>query len=169
VFNGGSVFTYGNCNFYYLTDTKKYAKTLDSNIHGKTFTEYNTECERYSTISDWACSVVSGASQVALEGYSYSSTGRVFHIAENTGVLKYKLWERSIPVEIIPPTTIKKFASGKGNANKEKMYESFIGETGIHIKEKMGATSIVSPINDIVDSFYICKYFHNQLYPDTTS
>ncbi len=48
-----------------------------------------------------------------LEGYSFGSKGKVFHIAENTGILKYKIHNMGVPLEVIPPTTVKKFATGQ--------------------------------------------------------
>ena len=83
--------------------------------------------------------VCMGCEQIALEGYAYGAQGRIFHIAENTGVLKYKIYQQSIPLTIFTPSEIKKFATGKGNADKEKMYDSFISETNILLK------SIITP------------------------
>jgi len=160
VFNG-DVFTFDNCTFYYLTDTKKY--TIEDlhtyNLIGENFNEWNSEVERYKSIADWALEIVLGCQQIAIEGYSYNSTGKVFHIAENTGVLKYKLYEMGIPVTIIEPTVAKKYATGKGNADKEMMYKSFLLETGIDLRVRMNyeKKEIGSPISDIVDSYFICK------------
>jgi hypothetical protein len=61
---------------------------------------------------------VVGCNQVALEGYAYNAKGRVFHIAENTGILKYKMFQRGVPLDIVEPTKVKKFATEKGNASK---------------------------------------------------
>ena len=36
---------------------------------------------------------VIGCEQIAIEGYSMGSKGKVFNIAENTGVLKYKIYK----------------------------------------------------------------------------
>jgi Holliday junction resolvasome RuvABC endonuclease subunit len=87
----------------------------------------------------------------------------VFHIAENTGVLKYKLWEEAYPVEIYAPTEVKKFATGKGNADKKSMYLSFRKETGIDINQLVSSdkNTISSPVTDIVDAYFICKLLHN--------
>ena len=72
---------------------------------------------------------------------------------------KHKLYEKGIPHEVFPPTMIKKFGSGKGNANKEKMIEAFEEETSIDIREKCGIINKSwNPITDIVDAYYICKY-----------
>ena len=61
--------------------------------------------------------------------------------------------------ETIPPTVIKKEATGKGNANKELMYETFLAETKIDLQSQLTpkSTKIVNPVSDIVDSYYICK------------
>jgi crossover junction endodeoxyribonuclease RuvC len=82
---------------------------------------YNSDEDRYDDISNWAINITQkhDVDNVILEGYSYGSTGKVFNIAENTAILKYNLWDSRIPFLIVPPTTIKKFATGKGNANKQ--------------------------------------------------
>lgn len=162
VFNG-DVFSFNSCNIFFLTDTQKYANTFLSNIHGESFVDYNNECERYDTISDWVLRICSGIDQVALEGYAYNATGRVFNIAENTGILKYKLYNQRIPVEIVEPTHVKKFATGKGNADKETMVNTFYMDTGFDLQEIISPNKerITSPVTDVVDSFYICKYLYN--------
>jgi len=158
-------FSFNKCSFYFLSDVKKNATTFLTNIHGEKFEDYEEECERYDTISDWVMRVCMGCEQIALEGYAYGAQGRVFHIAENTGVLKYKIYQQSIPLTIFTPSEIKKFATGKGNADKEKMYDSFVLETHTLLKsivtpDKKG---ISSPVSDIVDSYYICKYLSSKL------
>ena len=91
------------------------------------------------------------------------SKGRVFNIAENTGVLKYKLWQSRIPVTITPPTTIKKFATGKGNADKFAMYEAFKKETKVDLRKEISPNKkdVGNPVSDIIDSYYICKHLHS--------
>ena len=170
-FVGGGVFRFEDCSFFYLTDIKKYARTFMENIHGKMFSEYNEESERYCTISDWAVQKVVGCEQVALEDYAYSRghAGRVFHIAENTGVLKYKIWKTGTPMDVFSPTLIKKYATGKGNAKKDQMYESFFEDTGVDLMCTMGMDNVRSPLSDVVDSYFICKYMHSLLVADTTS
>lgn len=171
VFMGGGVFTFDDCSFFYLTDVKKYAQTFMNNIHGKMFSEYNAESERYCTIADWTVEKIVGCEQIALEDYAYSrgNVGRVFHIAENTGVLKYKIWKIGTPIDVFSPTAIKKYATGKGNAKKDEMHESFKEDSGINLMDVMGIDNVRSPLNDIVDSYFICKYMHSQIAVDTTS
>tara|TARA_Y100001937_G_scaffold101483_1_gene139246 strand:- start:283 stop:873 length:591 start_codon:yes stop_codon:yes gene_type:complete len=160
-------FSFRNCSFFFLTDVKKYATTFMKNIHGRMVSEVECDSERYNSISDWAVEILDKykCNQVALEGYSFGSKGKVFHIAENTGVLKYKLFQASIPVDIIAPTSVKKFATGKGNADKKGMHEAFKKETLIDLHKCMtpNKKEITSPVSDVVDSYYICKMFYNRL------
>lgn len=60
---------------------------------------------------------------VFLEGYSYNSRGAVVLLGEFGGVFRCRLLEvamleNGFPVYEVPPATLKKFATGKGNANK---------------------------------------------------
>ena len=70
-----------------------------------------------------------------------------------------------IPLEVIPPTTIKKFATGKGNADKTMMHNSFKEDTGIDLKTIVTPDKgmVDNPVSDIVDSFYIGKYLHHSI------
>lgn len=106
-----------------------------------------------------------GCEQIAIEGYAYGAKGKVFHIAENTGVLKYRLHQTGIPLEVIPPSAIKKQSAGKGNANKEEMYNAFTKETGVFLQMVIspGKKDIGNPVSDIVDSYFICKALYNKI------
>lgn len=152
-------FSYDTCKFAYLSDSAKKC-IIQDNISGSLFPPHNNQYERYENISKWVVNTLDyyGVNNVFLEDYSFGSTGRVFHIAENTGVLKYLLWKNSIRFTTIPPTVIKKIATGKGNANKELMEQAFIAETNIDIKQILSLTSKQwNPSSDIIDSYYICK------------
>ncbi len=56
-----------------------------------------------------------------VEGYSFGSIGRTFSISEAGGVYRYILAQRNIPIFEIPPTTLKKYITGDGRADKKKM------------------------------------------------
>ena len=155
----GDHFNYDDCTFYFLTDIKKYTEKPYGNIFGERFIDWNVEMERYESIADWALETVMGCDAVALEGYAYSAQGRVFHIAENTGVLKYKLYQLNMPVTVFTPSEIKKYATGKGNATKDKMYEAFVKDTFVDLHSIISPTTkLGSPTTDIVDAWYIAKY-----------
>jgi len=152
-------FKFENCTFSFLTTSKKYDTVVD-NISGKYF-EYENEMKRYDTISSHFLDLLLdyNVRVCYIEEYSMGSKGRVFHIAENTGVFKYRMWNFGVDFVTVAPTTIKKFATGKGNANKEKMQESFIQETGKDLKAMLDMTDKQwNPSSDIIDAYYICKY-----------
>lgn len=160
----GNKFSYKSCKFFYLTDKKK-LEGKTNNFNGTLIEEYQSPEERFNNISNWALSIVLQSSpiHVYIEDYSYGSTGRVFNIAENLGLLKHKLWTFKINFSTVPPTVIKKFATGKGNADKAKMEEAFISETKTDVKKLLGITpSQWNPSSDIIDSYFICKYGYDQ-------
>jgi len=172
-------FRYEDCKFYYLTNTKKYEGTFKEKMAfgtsaveyiGTTHRPYNSEPERYNNIANWVIDIIKSQPQlmigklwekhpiIQIEDYSFGSTGRVFHIAENLGLLKYKLkiecgWDYTL----IAPSVIKKFATDKGNANKEMMVHAFQEDTGVNL-ELLLDSSVKSPITDIADAYFICKY-----------
>jgi Holliday junction resolvasome RuvABC endonuclease subunit len=166
--NATGKFSYSGCSFYFLTDNKRQSEIRCMNVVGERLTDWDSDEHRYETIADWAVDIVMGCSHVALEGYAYSASGKVFQIAENTGILKYKLYELSIPVTIIPPTEVKKYATGKGNADKNAMYAAWSHETGVDLKTLLTPKrqECVSPVSDIVDSYYICKRLYDSLPED---
>ncbi len=150
-------FKFDNCFFYYLTNTKKYADKILPNITGESFQEYVEDVDRFDTISDWAINLCIGASDVAVEGYSYGSKGKIFNLAENMGIFKHKLYKAAVPLTIIEPSKAKKLATGKGNADKALMYEFFSKETNTNLLSEFDQKTLSNPVTDIVDSFYILK------------
>ena len=150
-----------NCKFHYLKQTKS-QETFDV-FKAYEYPKYLQEIERYQKLSEWSIECIrwfnGRVSQVYLEDYAFAATGRVFHIAENMGILKMKLKDEKFNYITIPPTVIKKHATGKGNANKELMYEQFLTESHIDLQSRFSPKSIKisNPISDIVDSYYICK------------
>jgi len=157
-------FTFANCKLNFLTQLKKYDVKF-KNITGEYF-EYENDMERYDHISSKFIDIVllNDVERVFIEGYSMGSRGRVFNIAENTGIFKYKLWQFQIPVMIIAPTVIKKFATGKGNSDKQKMQDSFELESDLKLKHEFNMTEKQwNPSSDIIDSYYICKYGYENM------
>lgn len=163
----GEKFTFEKCVTFFFNDTKKYrGEFCQRRVYGHDIDNgfYTHEIERFAMLADKVLAILEGfnVKEVALENYAYSATGRVFHIAENTGILKFKLLEMGYLLHTYEPTVIKKFATGKGNAKKEQMYESFHKETGVNLVHELGSTSkkIGSPISDIVDSYFIAKFHY---------
>jgi hypothetical protein len=157
LFDERKAFKFNNCFFYYLTNTKKYADKIAPNITGESFQEYVQDVDRFDTISQWATNLCIGAADVGMEGYAYGAKGRVFNLAENMGLLKYKLYKHAIPVTIIEPAKVKKCATGKGNADKQVMYETFSKETNTNLLSVFGQKTLSNPVTDVIDSYYVLK------------
>lgn len=155
-------FNFSFCQFQFLTDNKKYTgEFLNKQIVGYSHRPYSCQEERFANIATWALTVIGAAVLTVIEDYAMGAKGRVFHIGENTGILKHSLWKMNKRFVVEPPTVIKKFATGKGNANKDLMHESFLAETGIDMKGVFGLDSTKSPVSDIVDSYYMAKYCYH--------
>lgn len=153
-------FALDSCKFYYLTSKKKYDDTYrNCSIIGELHREWSTPEERYHNISSWALSIVRQyePQQITIEDYAMGAKGRVFHIGENAGILKYRLWKNNDYVRVISPSEVKKYATGKGNAKKEQMFEAFLNEHKYNIMDDMGQKTLDNPVTDIIDSYYICK------------
>jgi len=68
---------------------------------------------------------------VVIEGYSYGSKGAaVVNIGELGGVLRLAIYERQIPLVEIPPSCLKKYATGKGNASKDDVLQAGVMRSG---------------------------------------
>lgn len=169
IHDGSNTFSFDRCTHYYLSRQAKLIGKFSSNIVGCEYPTYKTEIERFLAISKWVCGILEqhNVTHVYLEGYSMGSKGKVFHIAENTGILKLSLHIMNLPIESVPPTTIKKFATDKGNSDKTKMYSHYEtyepGAVDLHNLLTPNRTGITNPVSDIVDAYFICKYGYENL------
>ena len=160
--NGGTAFS--DCYFYYLTSKKKHIGKMLENVIGYEHKEWKSPIERFSNLSGWVLHILDTLHKkqtnkhVFIEGYSYGSKGQaIFQIAENCGILKYRLQEANIPYETVVPSVVKKGATGKGNADKDMMYEAFVKETKIDLKKLLDTDKVGNPVSDIADSYFIKK------------
>jgi hypothetical protein len=143
-------------HFHFYNGNKKLFSR--GNFHGTLHIPHKTQEQRFDDIGEWALSIVRDCSYVFLEGYAFGAKGQVFHIGENTGILKNKLWKNSIPFDTIGPTELKKWAAGKGSAKKEHMETAFVIDTGIQVREEIGQSEAhENPSSDIIDSYFLCK------------
>jgi Holliday junction resolvasome RuvABC endonuclease subunit len=151
-------------DFHYLTTQKKYHLSLETDdftVTGHVMPLYDDDLDRWDKISKWAMDVMQDWSidLCVLEDYSFASTGRTFQIGEHFGLLKYKMKRSIIPFVTVPPTVLKKFATGKGNAKKELLNEKFIEETKWDVKKALQQTDKQwNPSSDIIDSYYLAEW-----------
>lgn len=83
---------------------------------------------------------------VAVEGYSLASPGRLalVRLGEIGGVVRLRLFELDVPYVEIPPSSLKRFATGHGNADKYRMQARAI---------ELGARGSVN--DDEADAFHL--------------
>lgn len=110
---------------------------------------------------------VSPANYIAIEDYAFGASGNNFDIGEFIGQIKYMVFANDIPMRLYDPNSIKKFATGKGNADKISMYDSFINVNdikpdikGLPIPNK---GSGVTPTSDIIDAYWIAMLLRQEL------
>lgn len=143
---------------FFLCKIKKAASyTGPLPLYGALHLSYASFEQRIDQITDWAVDIVTAypkdSINITLEDYAYGAGGKVFHIAENTGLLKHKLYKAGYPFQVASPAIIKKAATGKGNATKMMMHDAFTKQTGIDLHQTLG-TSTDTPCSDIVDAYY---------------
>ena len=89
----------------------------------------------------------SSAFTIAIEGYAFASqTGKALDRVELGGA--FRLWLYSIGAKIIevPPSTLKKYVTGKGNGEKSLMLREVFRKWGYEAKDDNAA-----------DAFALCK------------
>lgn len=89
---------------------------------------------RYNTLADQVLAVVLLARPhaVFIEGPSFGSRGNAtLNLAEYRGVLSAALINAKQTVYEIPPSTLKLFITGKGNANKTAMITACVKRYGV--------------------------------------
>ena len=165
-------FNFNMCDVYYLETTQRLklaARHEILNLHAEVYPEWETEEQRHDLLSDWAMSIISGC-EVFIEGYAFATSGKshVRSVAENSGLLKHKMYKIGQTFTSVPPSVIKKYATGKGNANKDLMYNTFskecVAPVDLHKTLKPKSTKLSNPTTDIVDSYWICKYGWRELF-----
>lgn len=160
----GDTFTLDNLQFYYKTLQKSKISTHPKFI-GSLIPKNLSQVEKFDYLAEWVMTCIDPLNvirpKVLLENYAFGAKGMVFHIGENGGVLKNKLFHGNINCEVASPGTIKKFATGRGNAKKHEIIDAFEDETKLDLHKIIGTsrdTKNSSPTNDIADSYFICKY-----------
>lgn len=93
---------------------------------------------------------------IAMEGYAFSAIGHVFALGELGGIIKRFLYVNNYKFIIVPPGTLKKYVSGKGNSPKNLMLLSAYKKWGIEFKN-----------DNLCDAFSLAK-LAKDLYTDTS-
>ena len=156
----------GNLMFFYLTNKKKWTGQMSEDIIGYEHKEWTDPIQRFTYISDFVFDIIGSLvnPQIFIEGYSFGSKGQgLFQIAENCGILKYRLLQKGYTYNTVVPSVVKKGATGKGNADKDMMYEAFVKETKLDLKKIFDTEKVNNPLSDIADSYFIQKVGYENL------
>jgi Holliday junction resolvasome RuvABC endonuclease subunit len=70
------------------------------------------------------------AELVVIEGYSYASANVAHQLGELGGVVRLALWSHAVPYVVVQPASLKVYATGKGNANKDEVLAAAIRRLG---------------------------------------
>lgn len=155
IYNTDLPLTFDNLKLYALSSGAKKHIGRVGNIDIEAQQEFDSPEIRYRNIANWAVDklISNGVQEVCLEGYSMgSSAGLVFNIAENTSVLKQKLYDSGIKFTTPAPTAVKKGFQGKGNAKKPEMCDEFFRRFGVRMHTLINCPEAKSPENDLVDA-----------------
>ncbi len=111
------------------------------------------------------------AEYIAIEDYAYAASGKVFHIAEFSGLLKHRMYASKKNIRLYDPLTIKMFATTKGSADKIRMVDEFDTNTSWQTKpdidflidKNRASSKYDSPRSDLVDAYFIAKLLQLEL------
>lgn len=70
---------------------------------------------------------------VFIEGYGFGAKSHAHSLGELGGVVKLALHDCGVPVGIVPPTVLKLFATGKGNAEKDTVSKELFKRYGVDL------------------------------------
>jgi Holliday junction resolvasome, endonuclease subunit len=82
-----------------------------------------------------------------IEGYAFGANNQREALGELGGVLRITLYDQCIDMTIVPPTRLKQFATGKGNADKIAMGVALMKEFGLEY-----------PTSDQTDAFWLAIF-----------
>lgn len=89
---------------------------------------------RLAWLRDQLLDFCAGADLVVVEGYSFGTQRQASHahaLGELGGVVRLALFEAHIPYADCPPASLKRYATGKGNANKGQVLEAASKRSGL--------------------------------------
>lgn len=99
-----------------------------------------------SLLDQWAPDVV------AIEGYAYGNKYTLVTLTEIGTLIRMEFFKRGIPWYNVPPSTLKLFTTGKGNAKKPDMSAYVLNRWGFTSKN-----------DDIIDAYALARFLEAYL------
>jgi Holliday junction resolvasome RuvABC endonuclease subunit len=86
-----------------------------------------------------------GTDKVVIEGYSMGrfQMQRAHSTGEMGGLVKVMLWKKGIPILIVSPKGLKKFATGNGNSTKPQVQGHIMTRWGYRVEQEDEADAFV--------------------------
>lgn len=112
-----------------LTSTG-YAIDRPTQLHVGRLTNNLTGPERLNWIAHEVVALAEQADLTAIEGYAFARPNQAHQVGELGGTVRLELWRRNLPYVEVPPSTVKKYATGRGNADKETVLAECIRRLG---------------------------------------
>ncbi len=106
---------------------------------------------------------------IAFEGYAFGKQGTrsLVQLGEFIGGMKKLFYDMGKGIILYPPKTVKKFATGNGNADKVLMCDSFKAVySSLYPEEFNEFKNYESPMADMVDAFWMAETLRNHLIYD---
>ena len=72
---------------------------------------------------------------VVIEGYSYGAVNAREVLGELGGVVRLACYDAGVPFRVVPPQSLKLFASGKGNCPKDNVSKELYKRYGVDLSE----------------------------------
>lgn len=163
VWNSNDPMDFAHVRFYNFSKTKRLEGMHGvGNVSIMIQREHETNEPRFRAIAAWSKAVLSmeGVTDAALEGYAMNSknSNNLCQTAENCGLLKQQLYTLGIDFEVYAPNEVKMAFSGKGNADKDLMIETFTSFMKHDLVKSMDITAKAKkPVDDIADSYAILR------------
>lgn len=142
----GKDFDYGP-KFVRITSEKNSTDPMDPYVRVKSI------CNALADIIDFH-----SCEDVAIEGLAYSASGDATRLLAGLQFcIMSMLIDKGCSVIIVPPTELKKFASGKGNANKDVMVDSLPDD----IKMELLSIKKSDGRYDLTDAYFLANFYKN--------
>lgn len=117
------------------------SKKLGPSVHDR----FNRFAALSQAIADYAYQVQPDI--ILIEGPANNYRGNAIYLPEFCGIVKHELTKLCPTIHEIPPTTIKKWTTGKGRADKKQMAKAIYERWGVKFKT-----------DDEADAFALFKY-----------
>lgn len=86
--------------------------------------------ERLQSIRNRVLELARGADVVLVEGYAFGRANQAHQMGELGGVVRLALYEAGLPFVEVPPSLLKSYATGRGNAGKADVLVAAVKRLG---------------------------------------